>query len=438
MSNIKVAKFGGSSLADASCFRKVKDILLSDPDRRFAVPSAPGKRFDGDVKITDMLYTCFRRVEKGADIKEAFAPIEERFRRIAFDLALDIDIDGLLDQTCTDIRRVATPDFAASRGEYLNGVLLSAYLGWDFIDPRRFIRFDRQGVFAEEWTNEVLREELKNHEYAVIPGFYGSLPNGEVRTFSRGGSDITGAVVARAAGAALYENWTDVSGFLMADPRIVDNPREIRALTYKELRELSYMGATVLHEDSIFPVHRAGIPTNIRNTNDPSHPGTMIMEKIEGRRDGVITGIAGHKNFTLISIEKAMLNNEIGFCRRVLSVFEDFDISIEHLPTGIDTVSVLVADSELKDRQGEIVRRITDACHPDSIEMTNGIALIATVGEGMVRSPGSAARLFGSLYRAKVNVRMIDQGSSEMNIIVGVDTADFDRAVRAIYEAFND
>ncbi len=434
---IIAAKFGGSSLADASQFKKVKDILLANPDRRYAVPSAPGKRFKDDTKVTDLLYQCYRKVEKGEDMQEVFSVIEQRYREIVFELGLDIDIDGLLDQTCADIRRVATPDFAASRGEYLNGVILSAYLGWDFIDPRGYIKFDRQGVFAEEWTNELLGEELKKHEHAVIPGFYGAVPNGEVRTFSRGGSDITGAVVARAAGASLYENWTDVSGFLMADPRIVENPREIRYITYAELRELSYMGATVLHEESIFPVHKAGIPTNIRNTNDPSHPGTMITDR---RQDagGIITGIAGHKNFSLISIEKAMLNSEKGFCRRVLSVLEDFDISIEHMPTGIDTVSVVVADSEIVNRKSEIIHRIRELCQPDHIDISGGIALIATVGMGMVRSPGTAARLFGGLQRAGVNVRMIDQGSSELNIIVGVDTQDFEKAVRAIYEAFND
>jgi aspartate kinase len=433
---IKVAKFGGSSLADAAQFRKVKDILLADPSRRYAVPSAPGKRFKDDTKVTDLLYQCYRQVEKGDDMQEVFSLIEERYRSIASDLSLDIDIDGLLDQTCADIRRVATPDFAASRGEYLNGVLLSAYLGWDFIDPRDYVKFDRQGVFAEEWTNELLGQELKKHEYAVIPGFYGSVPNGEVRTFSRGGSDITGAVVARAAGADLYENWTDVSGFLMADPRIVDHPKEIRCLTYAELRELSYMGATVLHEESIFPVHKAGIPTNIRNTNDPSHPGTMILDKPQ-EATGIITGIAGHKNFSLLSIEKAMLNSEKGFCRKVLSVLEDFDISIEHMPTGIDTVSVVVADSEIKNRQSEIIHRIRELCQPDHIDISTGIALIATVGIGMVRSPGTAARLFGGLHKAGINVRMIDQGSSELNIIVGVDTQDFEKAVKAIYEAFN-
>ena len=433
---IKVAKFGGSSLADANQFKKVKQILISDPERRYVVPSAPGKRFKDDNKITDLLYQCYKKVETGEDFRKAFSEIEERYRQIAFDLALDIDIDGLMDQTGADIRRVATPDFAASRGEYLNGVLLSAYLGWDFIDPKNYIKFDRQGVFAEEWTNELLGDELKKHERAVIPGFYGSVPNGEIRTFSRGGSDITGAVVARAVNADLYENWTDVSGFLMADPRIVDKPREIRYLTYAELRELSYMGATVLHEESIFPVHKAGIPTNIRNTNDPSHPGTMILEKSVEGAQGAITGIAGHKNFSLISIEKAMLNSEKGFCRRVLSVLEDFDISIEHMPTGIDTVSVVVADSEIVNRKSEIIHRIRELCQPDHIDISGGIALIATVGVGMVRSPGTAAKLFTALHKAGVNVRMIDQGSSELNIIVGVDTDDFEKAVKAIYEGF--
>ena len=434
---IKVAKFGGSSLCDAEHFQKVKRIIESDPDYCYVVPSAPGKRFDGDEKITDLLYQCHRLVERNCSHEEMFDKIKARYLSIARELELDFDVESLLLETGEDIRRLKNPDFAASRGEYLNGVLLSAYLGWDFIDPKNYIKFDRQGVFAEEWTNELLGNELKHHEHAVIPGFYGSVPNGEIRTFSRGGSDITGAVVARAAGAEMYENWTDVSGFLMADPRIVENPREIRYLTYAELRELSYMGATVLHEESIFPVHKAGIPTNIRNTNDPKHPGTMILEKgVEGAQ-GAITGIAGHKNFSLISIEKAMLNSEKGFCRRILSVLEDFDISIEHMPTGIDTVSVVVADSEIKDRQSEIVRRIREICQPDHIEISSGIALIATVGVGMVRSPGTAAKLFSGLHKAGVNVRMIDQGSSELNIIVGVDTEDFDKAVRAIYEAFN-
>jgi len=340
--------------------------------------------------------------------------------------------------TCDEIRRKKSPDFTASRGEYLNGILLAEYLGWDFIDAQNVIKFDRQGNFASEWTNEVLGNVLKDHPKAVIPGFYGSYPNGEVHTFSRGGSDISGAIVARASKADLYENWTDVSGFLMADPRIVENPRCIKELTYRELRELSYMGATVLHEDAIFPVHKAGIPTNIRNTNAPEEDGTLIVAKPTQKRnpDQPITGIAGHKNFSLITIDKEMMNAEYGFGRRVLQALEDFGVSFEHLPTGIDTMSVVVADKDLITRKDQIIQRIQQSCQPDTIEISSGVALIATVGHGMVKTPGTAAKLFVALYEAGVNIRMIDQGSSEMNIIVGVDVSDFETAMRAIYNAF--
>ncbi len=435
---IKVAKFGGSSLCDAEHFRKVRNILLSDPDRRYVVPSAPGKRFDDDIKITDMLYQCYNLVERNQNHEALFGKIADRYREIVRELDMDFDIDGLLSETCEEIRRQKSPDFTASRGEYLNGILLAEYLGWDFIDAREVIKFDRQGNFASEWTNEVLTDVLKAHPKAVIPGFYGSYPNGEVHTFSRGGSDISGAIVARAAQAELYENWTDVSGFLMADPRIVENPKCIRELTYRELRELSYMGATVLHEDAIFPVHKAGIPTNIRNTNQPEEPGTMIVTQPTSGRSQYqhITGIAGHKNFTLITIDKAMMNAEFGFGRRVLQALEDFGVSFEHLPTGIDTMSVVVSDKDLMKRKDQIIQRIEQLCQPDSIEINSGIALIATVGHGMVRTPGTAAKLFNALYEAGVNIRMIDQGSSEMNIIVGVNLEDFETAMRAIYNAF--
>ena len=437
MNGTIVCKFGGSSLADASGFQKAKNILLGNEKRRFAVPSAPGRRFDGDDKVTDLLYRCYQQVEKGEDCAETFAKIEERYLGIARELGLTMDVMALLQDTRAAIERVRTPDFAASRGEYLNGVLLANYLGWDFIDAADVVRFDKQGAFAAEWTNRVLTEELKKHERAVIPGFYGAFPDGSVRTFSRGGSDISGALVARAAEAELYENWTDVSGFLMADPRVVKNPAGIERLTYRELRELSYMGATVLHEDAIFPVHKAGIPTNIRNTNDPDHPGTMIVDKAQDVRYRYpITGIAGHKNFSLISIEKAMMNAELGFGRRVLQAVEEFGISFEHLPTGIDTMSVVIADSEIESHKSEIIERIEEACHPDSIEFTSGVALIATVGRGMVNKRGTASRLFRALAVADINIRMIDQGSSELNIIVGVDGKDFERAVSAIYYEF--
>ena len=433
---VKVCKFGGSSLADAGQFKKVKNILLSDPDRRFAVPSAPGKRCANDEKITDLLYQCYRLAQRKQPYAELFEKIVERYAGIVSELGLDFDITPLLHETCDELR-FATPDYAASRGEYFSGLVLSKYMGWDFIDPAEIIKFDRQGVFAAEWSNQLAGDALAKHERAVIPGFYGSLPSGEIRTFSRGGSDISGAVVARAARADLYENWTDVSGFLMADPRIVKNPKRIDILTYRELRELSYMGATVLHEDSVFPVRKAGIPTNIRNTNDPEDTGTLIVaNEADCPESATITGVAGHKNFSLLTIDKAMMNSEIGFGRRVLQALEDFGVSFEHLPTGIDTMCVILPDSDLDKRKEQIIERIEENVHPDTIELTGGLALIATVGRGMVRTQGTAARLFGALARAGVNVRMIDQGSSELNIIVGVDIPAFEDAVRAIYEEF--
>lgn len=434
---IKVAKFGGSSLANAEQFRKVRDIVLSDPERRYVVPSAPGKRFNEDDKITDMLYRCFRLSQRRESYAWLFQKIANRYIEIVEDLGILFDIVPLLNETCEEIGRRGSPDYAASRGEYFSGLILSKYLGWDFIDPAECIKFDRQGTFASEWTNQLMASRLEHYEHAVVPGFYGSLPDGEIKTFSRGGSDISGAIVARAAHASLYENWTDVSGFLMADPRIVENPRVIERMTYRELRELSYMGAGVLHEDAIFPVRKASIPTNIRNTNDPSQPGTMIVVSQDECPSGtIITGVAGHKNFTLLSIEKAMMNSEIGFGRRVLQAIEDFGVSFEHLPTGIDTMCVILSDADLHQRKEQIIERIEEICHPDSIELSGGLALIATVGRGMVQTRGTAARLFKALAAANVNIRMIDQGSSELNIIVGVDIADFESAVRAIYNEF--
>lgn len=434
---IKVVKFGGSSLCDAEHFKKVREIVLDDPARCYVVPSAPGKRFDGDEKVTDLLYRCYRMVELNQSHEDVFARIADRYLSIVEELGIDFDMRPILSETCDAIRRRRSVDFAASRGEYLCGIVLAKYLGWDFIDPVDVIKFDRRGAFAAEWTNEMLMRAMEDHPRAVIPGFYGSYPNGDVHTFSRGGSDVSGAIVARAAEADVYENWTDVNGFLMADPRVVDNPRTIRQLTYRELRELSYMGATVLHEEAIFPVHKAGIPTNIRNTNNPEDPGTLIVaQPTEESFATPITGIAGHKDFTLITIDKAMMNAEYGFGRRVLQALEDFDVSFEHLPTGIDTMCVIVSDRELSTRKDQIIQRIRQTCQPDSIEIQSGLALIATVGYGMVRRRGTAAKLFKALYEADVNVRMIDQGSSELNIIVGVDTADFETAMRAIYHAF--
>ncbi len=434
---IKVAKFGGSSLADAGQFRRVKEILLMDPDRKYVVPSAPGRRFKEDDKVTDLLYRCFRLAEKGESIDECFGLIRSRYQGIIDELGLELDLTDELEAARAQIVRDQNPDFAASRGEYFNGIILAHFMGWDFIDAAEVIKFDKHGRFAAEWTNEILSEELKKHEHAVVPGFYGSFPDNSVKTFSRGGSDITGAIVSRAAGADIYENWTDVDGFMMVDPRIIENPRTIKSLTYRELRELSYMGASVLHEDAIFPVRKANIPTNIRNTNNPSAPGTMIMVNPEDCEvTGTITGIAGHKNFTLLSIEKAMMNSELGFGRRVLQALEEFGVSFEHLPTGIDTMCVIIADRDIQLHHDQIIERIQETCDPDSIEITSGLALIATVGRGMIRKRGTASRLFRALAVADVNVRMIDQGSSELNIIVGVDGEEFEKAVSAIYYEF--
>ena len=434
---IKVSKFGGSSLADAAQFAKVKNILLSDADRRIVVPSAPGKRSSVDIKVTDLFYECNRLASAGKEIDAAFDKIAERYHSIAAELGLSVDLDAHLAEIRRNIQLGAGADYAASRGEYLNGILLADYMGWDFVDPQTGIFFDEEGRLDSAKTQEVLGAILQEHTHAVVPGFYGCDSHGSVKTFSRGGSDITGAIVARAANADLYENWTDVSGCLMADPRIVRNPEPIRYVTYRELRELSYMGASVLHEDAIFPVRIAGIPTNIRNTNDPTAPGTVIgYEAEEYDSPYTITGIAGHKNFAIINVEKAMMNAELGFGRRLLQAIEEQGISFEHMPSGIDTMCVVVHEAALDGKKERLVQRIHELCQPDSVEIHSGLALIATVGRGMVRSKGTSARIFNALTRAGVNIRLIDQGSSELNIIVGVDNLDFEVATRAIYREF--
>lgn len=434
---IRVSKFGGSSLADATQFAKVKDILLSDADRRIVVPSAPGKRSSVDIKVTDLFYECNRLACAGREIDAAFDKIAERYHGIAAELGLSVDLDAHLAQIRRDIQLGAGADYAASRGEYLNGILLADYLGWDFVDAASGIFFDAEGKLDSEKTQRQLGDILKRHEYAVVPGFYGCDTHGNVKTFSRGGSDITGAIVARAVGADVYENWTDVSGCLMADPRIVRNPETIQYVTYRELRELSYMGASVLHEDAIFPVRIAGIPTNIRNTNAPDEPGTIIGYEAEDYESKyAITGIAGHKDFAIVTVEKAMMNAELGFGRRVLQVLEEEGVSFEHMPSGIDTMCVVVREDAIEGKKERIVSRIHELCSPDTVEIHSGLALIATVGRGMVRSKGISAKLFDALMRAGINVRLIDQGSSELNIIVGVDNLDFENAVRAIYRAF--
>ena len=436
---MKVVKFGGSSLADANQFRRVASIVKADPARRYVVASAPGKRFSDDVKVTDMLYNCYELVRQGKDIGSYYQQICERYNSIIADLGLDFDISGELEYIRNAIEHYSGRDFAASRGEYLNSLILAKYLKFDFIDAESVIYFRENGTFDEEKTNTVMREELKKHQYAVIPGFYGVMPNGTIKTFSRGGSDITGSIVSRAAEAELYENWTDVSGCLMADPRIVEDPLPIKTITYRELRELSYMGASVLHEDAIFPVRYAGIPINIRNTNDPSAPGTMIVSATsEYDSEHVITGVAGRRGFSVINIEKDMMNSEIGFGRRVLDVLEDNDISFEHLPSGVDTMSVIVSSAYLKDefKKERILTSINKRVHPDSIVIEDGLALLAVVGRGMVKAKGTAARVFAAISNAGINIRMIDQGSSELNIIIGVEEHDLEKALTAIYNEF--
>ena len=435
---IKVAKFGGSSVADAIQLAKTKDIILADPERRYVVVSAPGKRYNEDNKITDLLYLLKTHMEHNLPYEQVFQVICDRFTAMALNLGAQVDLTKEFATIIEKMRAGASADYIASRGEYLNAMITAAYLGFDFVDAAVMVHFDENGKFLAEETNESIRKTLKNHEKAVIPGFYGAYPDGEIKTFSRGGSDITGSIVARAVGADVYENWTDVSGFLMADPRIVANPKPISSISYKELRELSYMGASVLHEDAIYPARIANIPINIRNTNIPKDPGTMITASEEGSTGRIITGIAGHKDFTVIAIYKNMLSHEKGFLRRILGILEDYDVPVEHMPSGIDTLSIVISSKALAGKLDDILEEITRKLQPDTIDVFDNMALVATVGYGMSKRTGVSARLFKALADAGVNVRMIDQGSSEMNIIVGVENKDFNTAIKAIYDAFVD
>ena len=432
----KVVKFGGSSLASAEQFKKVKEIITAESSRRFVVPSAPGKRFSNDTKVTDMLYGCYDLAAKGKDFSSEFDAIKERYYGIINDLGLDLSLEKEFETIKACFIGKAGRDYAASRGEYLNGIVLAKYLGYNFVDAADVIYFNDQGQFDSARTNEVLPQRLATLDNAVIPGFYGSMPNDTIKTFSRGGSDVTGSIVAAAVNADLYENWTDVSGFLVCDPRIIDNPQPITTITYKELRELSYMGAGVLHEDAIFPVRKEGIPINIRNTNRPEDKGTFIVESTCRKPKYTITGIAGKKGFCSINIEKSMMNSEIGFGRKVLQVFEDQGISFEHVPSGIDTMTVYVHQDEFEEKEQQVIAGIHRLVQPDFVEMESDLALIAVVGRGMKSTRGTAGRIFSALAHANVNVKMIDQGSSELNIIIGVENRDFENAVKAIYDIF--
>ena len=434
--NTIVTKFGGSSLADSIHFKKVKNILESNPERKYIIPSAPGKSSFKDFKITDLLYLCHAHVKSGISLDDVFKLISERYKSIVDDLNLNLDLTSYLNIIKTDIENGASVDYTASRGEYLNGIILANYLNIDFIDAKDVIKFNKYGTLNIKETYVALKDKLSNHERAVIPGFYGSNEHGDIVTFSRGGSDITGALVAASINAKLYENWTDVSGFLMADPRIVNNPKKIKTITYGELRELSYMGASVLHEEAVFHVRTSGIPINIRNTNEPENEGTLIVSN-EIKHENTITGIAGKQNFTVLSIEKSMMNSELGFCRKILTILEQNGVSFENMPSGIDTVSVVISDSNLKNKTEIIVEEIKRACNPDSVVVYPNMALIATVGTGMAYTKGVASKIFTALAESDINIRMIDQGSSEINVLVGIENDDFEKGINAIYKAFN-
>ena len=437
----KVVKFGGSSLASAEQFKKVGRIIRKEESRKYVVPSAPGKRTPDDTKVTDMLYSCYGIAildhdEYEEEVEKQLLAIKARYDEIIQGLGLSISLDDEFKTIRTNFSRKIGRDYAASRGEYLNGIVMAAYLGYEFIDAADVIKFDEDGNFDSEKTDAILSARLAKTERAVIPGFYGSMPDGRIKTFSRGGSDVTGSIVAKAVHAEMYENWTDVSGFLIADPRVVKNPKSIDVITYRELRELSYMGAYVLHEDAIFPVRKEGIPINIRNTNAPEDKGTLIVEDTCRKPRFVITGVAGKKDFASITVEKAMMNSEVGFCKKVLEVFEENDISIEHMPSGIDTMTIFVHQDEFEEKEQKVIAGIHRAVEPDFLELESDLALIAVVGRGMRATRGTSGRIFSALAHANVNVKMIDQGSSELNIIIGVRNHDFSVAINAIYDIF--
>ena len=434
---LKVCKFGGTSMATKESILQVKNIIESEKSRRFVIVSAPGKRFSGDEKVTDLLYACYDEKIRSGSCAGYFSKIRERFLSIVRELGLDFDITPYLDEIEQKIVESTTPDYAASRGEYLSALIMSRVLGLQFVDAADIIKFTAKGNFDSEFTNDLVSKSLSFYNGAVIPGFYGTLPDGTIKTFTRGGSDFTGAIVARAVEADIYENWTDVDGFMTTDPRIVNNPKLIEYLSFDELRELSYMGAGVLHPESTFPLQSTGIPINIKNTFNPSAPGTMIIKDTASVvSPRLVTGIAGRKGFTTIFIKKSMMNGEVGFCRKILSVLEYYDVNMEHMPTGIDTMSLIVQDSEIDGKLDDVLEKIRGKVNPDLMYVYRNISLIAVVGLGMSNQTGTAAKIFTALANANINVKMIDQGSSEINIIIGVNSDDMNRAISAIYHAF--
>ena len=436
---MKVVKFGGSSMADAGQYRKVRDILMADPERKVVVVSAAGKRFSGDHKLTDLLYLCYAHIQYGVDCSTIFDAIANRYIDIRDELGLTlpIEVDLELLKHRIDAKEISQEELV-SRGEYLSAKLMADYLGFQFIDAADWVKFNMDGTVNEDASYEALRSQVILGYGAVIPGFYGAMPDGTIHTFSRGGSDITGALAAAALDADVYENWTDVSGILMADPRIEDDPQAIPEVTYDELRELSYSGAQVLHEDSIFPVREKNIPVNIRNTNDPSAPGTMIQETFVGDHDPdrFITGITGKKDFSIISLSKRGMSNQVGVLRKVLTVLERHGISVDYVPNGIDNVSVVLPTSSIEKELYTIMAEIKKEAQPDTLDVHHQIAVVAAVGRKMAFRPGISGKIFAALGESGINIRMINQGPDELNIIFGVDNRDFKEAIRVLYNSF--
>ena len=436
---LKVLKFGGSSMADAKQFEKVKSIVQADPARRVVIVSAAGKRFSDDHKLTDLLYLCYAHLKYGVSCDSVFHMIRSRYIDIRDHLELNTDLETEFDALRRKMDAGISQDELVSRGEYFAAKLMADYLGYDFLDSELWLKFNLDGTVDQEKSYEILAR-MASGRRVVIPGFYGAMPDGSIKTFTRGGSDITGALAAAALDADVYENWTDVSGFLMADPRIVKDPLPIERITYSELRELSYIGAQVLHEGTIFPVREKNIPLNIRNTNQPDHPGTMIMESFdetEEAKDGnFITGIAGRKNFSVITITKNGMSNEVGVLRRILEVLEKYQLVLEYLPSGIDSVSLVVAADKLRLCQYQLLGDIQKMLKPDSIHVTDDMAIVAAVGRKMAFKPGTSGKIFAALGENGINIRMITQGPDELNIIVGVDNKDFAGAIRVLYDSF--
>ena len=436
---MKVVKFGGSSMADAGQYRKVRDILMADRERKVVIVSAAGKRFSGDHKLTDLLYLCHAHVQYGVDCTNIFELIASRYLEIRDELGLTLNLEEELMALKKRIdAKAISQEELVSRGEYFSAKLMAAYLGFQFVDAADWIKFKLDGTVDQEASYDALRHHVVMGYGAVIPGFYGSMPDGAIHTFSRGGSDITGALAAAALDADVYENWTDVSGILMADPRIVDDPQAIPEVTYDELRELSYSGAQVLHEDSIFPVREKNIPVNIRNTNDPEAPGTMIQESFEGDHDPerFITGITGKKDFSIISMRKRGMTSQCGVLYKMLKVLVRHNISVDYVPNGIDNVSVVVPTAAVEKNLYTILAEIQQEAEADSVEAHHNIAIVAAVGRKMAKHPGISGKLFAALGESNINIRMINQGPDELNIIFGVDNKDFKEAIRVLYNSF--